>query len=65
MAEKKYKINDIASILSLAQWEKIKPLTGNEADKYELIVSNQPAGIRLDVRLLMNEQQIKDLIKSY
>ena len=58
MAENRYKINDIANIYTRAQWEKIKSLSDDDYDKYDLFVSNQPDGIRLDVRLLRGELQI-------
>lgn len=55
MTGEKYKINDIATLYSREQWEKMKPLSGDETDNYILFVSNQPDGLRLDVRILRDD----------
>lgn len=51
----RYKINDIASIYSRAQWEKMQPLPKDEYGYFESFVPSLSDGIRLDVRMLMGE----------
>ena len=51
----RYKINDIASIYTLAQWQK-KRLSLDEENRFlGLFIPIMPDGIRLDVRMLRGE----------
>lgn len=55
MANRKYKIRDIANLYSHGQWERIKTLSNEETDGYKLFVSNQPDGIRLNISVLRDD----------
>lgn len=55
MADNRYKISDIANLYSRVQWEKMKPLPGEDAGRYKLFVPSQPDGIRIDVKMLRGE----------
>ena len=55
MTNHRYKINDIASLYSRAQWEKMQPLPEDEYGYFELFVPSLSDGIRLDVRMLRGE----------
>lgn len=55
MTNQRYKINDIASLYSRAQWEKMQPLPEDEYGYFELFVPCLSDGIRLDVRILRGE----------
>ena len=55
MTNQRYKINDIASLYSRAQWEKMQPLPEDEYGYFELFVPCLSDGIRLDVRMLRGE----------
>ena len=55
MTNHRYKINDIASLYSRAQWEKMQPLPEDEYGYFELFVPCLSDGIRLDVRMLRGE----------
>lgn len=55
MINHRYKINDIASLYSRAQWEKMQPLPEDEYGYFELFVPSLSDGIRLDVRMLRGE----------
>lgn len=55
MTNHRYKINDIASLYSRAQWEKTQPLPEDEYGYFELFVPCLSDGIRLDVRMLRGE----------
>ena len=55
MAEKRYKISDIANLYSRLQWERIQPLPDEDTGKYILFVPSQPDGIRLGVRMIKGE----------
>lgn len=55
MTNLRYKINDIASLYSRAQWEKKQPLSDENDGYFGLFVSSLPDGIRLDVRMLRGE----------
>lgn len=55
MTTQRYKINDIASLYSRAQWEKMQPLPEDEYGYFELFVPCLSDGIRLDVRMLRGE----------
>lgn len=49
------KISDIVSLYSRVQWEKMKPMSGEDTGGYILFVPSQPDGTRLDCRMLRNE----------
>lgn len=51
MTNHRYRINEIASIYSRAQWEKKQPLTDDDC-YFGLFVPNSSDGIRLDIRML-------------
>ena len=55
MTNQRYKINDIASLYSRTQWEKMQPLPEDEYGYFELFVPCLSDGIRLDVRMLRGE----------
>lgn len=55
MTNQRYKINDIASLYSRAQWEKMQPLPEDEYGYFELFLPCLSDGIRLDVRMLRGE----------
>ncbi len=59
MTNQRYKINDIASLYSRAQWEKMQPLPEDEYGYFELFVPCLSDGIRLDVRMLRGEMPTK------
>lgn len=52
MTNHRYRINEIASIYSRAQWEKKQPLTDDDDCYFGLFVPNSSDGIRLDIRML-------------
>ena len=54
MANHRYKINDIASLYSRAQWEK-QPFSDDNDGYFGLFVPSFFDGIRLDVRMLKGE----------
>lgn len=56
MVDYKYKIGEIANLYSRVQWGKKQALSDENIDDYIFFVSSQPDGIRLDVRLLREEQ---------
>lgn len=55
MTNHRYKINDIASLYSRAQWEKMQPLSDKNAGYFGVFVPSLSDGIRLDVRMLRGE----------
>lgn len=55
MTNHRYKINDIASLYSRVQWEKMQPLPEDEYGYFELFVPSLSDGIRLDVMMLRGE----------
>ena len=59
MNNHKYKINDIASLYSRAQWSKMQPLPDENYGYFGLFIPSLSDGIRLDVRMLRGEVQIQ------
>lgn len=55
MAKHRYIINEIASLYSRAQWEKMQPLSDDNDGYFGLFVPSLSDGIRLDVRMLRGE----------
>ena len=55
MANHRYKIYDIASLYSSAQWNKKQPLSDDDNGYFSLFVPSLSDGIRLDVRMLRGE----------
>lgn len=55
MNNHRYKINEIASLYSRAQWEKMQPLPDDNYGDFALFVPSLSDGIRLDVRMLRGE----------
>lgn len=54
MSNHRYKIIDIASLYTRAQWDKMQPLSVDDG-YFSLFVPSSPDGIRLDVRMLRGE----------
>lgn len=59
MNNHKYKINDIASLYSRAQWSKMQPLPDENYGYFGLFIPSLSDGIRLDVRMLRGEVPIQ------
>lgn len=55
MSNHRYKISNIASLYSRAQWEKMQPLPDDDIGFFSLFVPSQSDGIRLDVKMLRGE----------
>ena len=60
MTNHKCKINDIASIYSQTQWEKMLALSDDKNGMLGLFIPSQPDGIRLDVKMLSVEMPIQN-----
>ena len=55
MSNHRYKISNIASLYSRAQWKKMQPLPDDDIGFFSLFVPSLSDGIRLDVKMLRGE----------